>query len=260
MNATVTDTAPAAPTPAPTPASTPRTARGALDHLTIRRRTTGEDAAARAQLVRRMRVALPAVALVLIAAFFLSTRRSGGDNAFLEDFADLNATTQNLSSVKPQFSGVDARGNPYEITADTASQKPESGEIIELQQPRAVTASGAEQSVVAAKTGVFNTDDKKLLLKDGVTFEHAIGRDNYVMKSSSATVSIDDQTVVTGGGVEGEGPGGSTLKADRMRANNGEGAVIFEGGVTMRLYPKSADGETAPQEETNGNDNGESND
>lgn len=253
MNATVTKTAPAG----EPPPSKPRTNRGALDSLTIRRRTTGEDAAARAALMRRLRIALPVVACVLIALFFFNTRRGGDDNAFLEDFADLNATTQNLSSVRPQFSGVDTRGNPYEITADSASQNPDSREIVLLNEPRAVTAGGTEQSVVAAKTGVFNTEDKKLLLKDGVTFGHAIGRDNYVMKSSSAIVSIDDQTVVVGAGVEGAGPGGSTLKADRMQANNLDGAVIFEGGVTMRLYLKQTGGEAAPQPENN--DKGELN-
>lgn len=250
MTATVIETAPAGDAP---PSKT-RTGRGTLETLTIRRRTTGEDAAARAALMRRLRIALPVLALFLVAVFLLSSRKGGGEEAFLNDFADINATTQNLSSVKPQFSGVDARGNPYEITADSASQKPESRDIVELNEPRAVTAGGKESSVVAAKSGVFNTEDKRLLLKDGVTFEHAIGRDNYVMRSPSATVSIDEQTVETGGGIEGVGPGGSTLKADSMRANNSDGAVTFEGGVTMRLYPKKADDESGPQ-----NENGESN-
>lgn len=249
MNATLIENAgDAAPPPA-------RTNRGVLDSLTIRRRTTGEEAAARADLMRRLRIALPIVALILVAAFFLNTRKGGGDDAFLDDFADLSETTQNLSSVRPQFSGVDARGDPYEITAATASQKPEAKEIVELDQPRAVTAGGGEQSVVEAKTGVFNTEEKRLLLKDGVTFEHKIGGDNYVMKSSTATVSIDNQTVETGSGVTGAGPGGSTLKADRMNANNRDGVVTFEGGVSMRLYPKQAAGaEAAPAENNNNGD------
>jgi lipopolysaccharide export system protein LptC len=247
MNATVIEDAPAG----EAPSSPKRTARGTLDSLTIRRRTTGEEAVARAFVMRRLRIALPIVALLLIAAFFLNTRPDSGDNAFLDEFTDLNATTQNLNSVRPQFSGVNERGDPYEITADSASQKPESREIVELSEPRAVTAGAKEQSVVAAKSGVFNTDDKKLLLKDGVTFEHEIGRDNYVLKSPSATVSIDEQTLVTGDGVEGQGPGGSTLKADRMQANNNDGVVVFEGGVSMRLYPKQAGGEdeAQPQDE-----------
>ncbi len=218
----------------------PRTNRGTLDSLTIRRRTTGEQAAARAIVMRRLRFSLPIIALLLIAGFFLNTRSGGGDDAFLEDFADLDATPRNLTTAKPQFSGVDARGNPYEITAVSASRKPEREAIVELNEPRAVTAAGDQQSVVAAHAGVFDTDIKKLLLKDGVTFEHAIGGENYVLKTSAATVSIDDQTVVSEEGVDGDGPGGARLKADRMNANNRDGVVVFEGNVSMRLYPKKA--------------------
>lgn len=244
MDATIKEPADAA-APEPgvrtdNPARSGRTNRGSLDNLTIRRRTTGEQASARAILMRRLRVALPVIALLLIVAFFANTRTDGVDDAFLDDFADLNATTQNLSSVKPQFSGVDTKGNPYEITADAASQKPDTREIVELDAPRAITAGRDSQSVVEAKSGVFNTDDKELLLKDGVTFEHAIGRKNYVLKSTSATVSIDDRTLVTDSAVDGEGPDGVKLRADHMSANNESGAVVFEGDVSMRLYPTSA--------------------
>lgn len=242
MNATVIDTAPES----EAAARPGRTNRGALDSLTIRRRTTGAEAAARASLMRRLRIALPVIALVLIAAFLLNTRRGGGDEAFLEDFADVNATTQSLSSAKPQFSGVDNRGNPYEITADSANQQSENRDLVELDKPRAVTAGVKVNSVVEANAGVFDTETKTLLLKDGVTLEREIGRDNYVLRSMSATVSIDEQTVDSGDGVEGEGPGGSTLKADRMQANNRDGVVVFEGHVTMRLYPKEK-GADAPE-------------
>jgi lipopolysaccharide export system protein LptC len=220
------------------PTASARTNRGTLEHLTIRRRTTGEAAAARAQAMRRLRIALPVLALILVAAFLLSTGTGGGDDAFLEDFADVRATTQNLSSARPQFSGVDAGGNPYEITADTMSQKAEAKDTVELDRPRAVTTGLDQQSVVSAKTGTFNTEDKRLLLKNGVTFERTLGRDNYVLKTPAATVSIDEQTVVSDGGVDGAGPGGSTLKADRMNADNKSGAVVFEGNVSMRVYPK----------------------
>ena len=243
--------------PADAPAG--RTNRGALDNLTIRRRTTGEAATARAHLMRRLRIALPVVALLLVVAFMLNTKTSGVDDAFLEDFADIEATTQNLSSLRPQFSGVDADGNPYEITADSASQKPENREVVDLFQPRAVTSGGEKQSIVEAEAGVFNTQDKRLVLKDGVTFDHVIGRDNYVLKTPTATVSIDDQTLVSDKGIEGEGPGGSILRAERMRANNRDGVVIFEGDVSMRLYPKQIS--TAPAGgDKELNENGERND
>jgi lipopolysaccharide export system protein LptC len=232
-----------------------RTNKGALDSLTIRRRTTGEDAAARAAFMRRMRVALPILALVLIATFFFSTRKTGVDEAFLNDFADLEATPQNLKTAKPHFTGVDARGNPYEVTAEAALQQANGGKIVDLEAPRAVTSARGEESVVVAKTGVFDADSKKLDLKEGVTFEHRVGPTNYVLRTDEATYTIDDRRVVSEAGVAGEGADGERLKADRMNADEREGKVVFEGNVSMRIFPRRADGdaEAAKTEEKGDN-------
>lgn len=217
-----------------------RTNKGALDSLTIRRRTTGEDAAARAQFMRRMRVALPILALVLIATFFLSTREPRVDEAFLEDFAGVDETLKNYKTDKPHFTGVDARGNPYEVTAETALQQADGGKVVDLEAPRAVTSTGDGQSVVAAKAGVFDADAKRLDLKEGVTFEHRVGATNYVLKTPQATYTIDDRIVVSDSGVDGEGSDGELLKADRMNANDREGKLVFEGNVSMRIFPRRA--------------------
>lgn len=230
-----------------------RTNKGALDSLTIRRRTTGEDAAARAAFMRRMRVALPILALVLIATFFLNTRKKGVDEAFLNDFADLEATPQSLKTAKPHFTGVDARGNPYEVTAEAALQQPNGGKIVDLEAPRAVTSASGNQSVVAAKTGVFDADSKKLDLKEGVTFEHKVGATNYVLRTDEATYTIDDRRVVSEAGVAGEGADGERLKADRMNADEREGKVVFEGNVSMRIFPRRAEDDAdAADEKDNG--------
>lgn len=230
-----------------------RTNKGSLDSLTIRRRTTGEDAAARAQFMRRMRVALPILAIVLIAAFVFNTRQSGVDDAFLEDFADIDGTPQSLKTAKPHFTGVDARGNPYEVTAEAALQQANGGKVVDLEAPRAVTSTGDGQSVVAAKSGVFDADAKRLDLREGVTFEHKVGATNYVLKTPQATYTIDDRVVVSDAGVAGEGSDGELLKADRMSANDREGKLVFEGNVSMRIFPrqtKETAGETAEPNET----------
>ena len=226
-----------------------RTNKGALDSLTIRRRTTGADAAARAKFMRRMRIALPILALVLIATFFLNTRQSGVDDAFLDDFADIDASPQNLKTAKPQFSGIDARGNPYEVTAETALQQANGGKVVDLEAPRAVTSTGDGQSVVAAKSGVFDADAKRLDLKDGVIFEHKVGATNYVLKTPTATYTINDRRVVSEAGVDGEGSDGERLKADRMSADERDGKLIFEGNVSMRVFPRRNEEEPAPAAE-----------
>lgn len=213
--------------------------RRLLDSLPTRARTTGEQAAARSRLIRRLRIALPAFAIVLVTAFILNTRSNQSDPAFLEDFEDLSASTEELRMASPRFSGVDDRGQPFEITANAARQRPGGRNLVELDRPRAVQGGKDSQTVVTAEKGLYKSDTNILELEDGVTLEHKIGADTYVLRSPNATVSIKDQVVVSDAGVGGEGPDGSTLKAEHMTAYRAEGRVVLEGNVSMRIYPKT---------------------
>lgn len=224
--------------------------RRALDNLPKHARTTGDQAAARSRLVRRLRIVLPVVGLVLIAAFFFNTRSDQTDAAFLEDFKNLTATAEEYRMASPRFSGVDNKGSPFEITADAAVQNPGVQDIIQLEKPKAVQGEAGETNVVTAHSGVYRSDTKILELNEDVTLEHDVGADTYIFRSPSAVVSIDDEIVTSNAGIGGEGPAGETLSADRMKAYNSEGRVVLEGNVRMRLYPKSKDraGETAGDE------------
>ncbi len=218
----------------------PGQGRGRLDSLPTRARITGEEAAARSRIIRRLRIALPAVAIALIAALILNTRTNTPDPAFLEEFKDLSATTEELRMTAPRFTGVDDRGRPFEITAASAKQRPGPNNLVELVNPRAVQGGENEETIVIAEKGLFQSNESILELEDGVMLEHDIGADTYVLRAPKATVSIKDEVVVSDAGVAGQGPDGAALKAERMTAYRAEGRVVFEGNVSMRIYPKSA--------------------
>ena len=211
--------------------------RRTLDSLPTGRRLTGEEAAARTAMVRRLRLILPGVALALIAAFFLTTRTEGVDDAFLEDFKDVQATPENLRMANPHITGVDASGNPFDITAAEATSTPDRKDYVSLTAPTAVTRDGEETTTASADNGLFSQEENLLELENNVTLDHRIGAETYRFVTPAATVAIDDQRVTTTAGVDGVGPNGETLRADRMNANNRDGRVIFEGNVSMRIYP-----------------------
>ena len=225
----------------------PIAGRRALDSLPSRARTTNAQAAARSRLVKRLRIALPVLALVLIAAFIFNTRSNGVDEAFLDDFENLTAATEELKMANPRFAGVDDQGKPFEITADSAIQDPTVKDVVELDQPRAVQGDAEEVTVVTAESGVYRSEANILELKDSVELEHQIGQNIYIFRWPAATVSIGDEVVTSDAGVGGEGPDGGALTADRMKAYNAEGRVVFEGNVSMRIFPKSA--EKPPEDE-----------
>ncbi|MEO1136204.1 MAG: LPS export ABC transporter periplasmic protein LptC [Pseudomonadota bacterium] len=219
--------------------------RRVLESLPTRARTTGDQAAARSRLVRRLRIALPVLALVLVAAFFFNTRSNEVDPAFLEDFKDVSASAEELRMASPRFAGVDNEGKPFEITAEAAQQNTSIKDLVALEHPRAVQGDNDDTTVVTADKGLYRSDTNILELTEDVTLTHDVGADKYVFRSPAATVSIKEEIVTSDAGVGGEGDDGSTLQADRMKAYNAEGRVVFEGNVRMRIYPKKDQPETA---------------
>jgi len=222
------------------PAS-PASGKRILDSLPRQARTTGNQAAARSRLVRRLRIALPVLALVLLAAFYFNTRSQPSDDAFLDDFKTITATAEELRMASPRFSGIDNRGRPFEITANAAIQNPSVKDVVQLEQPKAVQGEANETNTVTAHSGVYRSEEKILELRDEVTLRHEVGAGTYIFRSPAATVSINEEIVTSDSGVGGEAPDGQALQADRMKAYNAEGRVVLEGNVRMRIYPKSSD-------------------
>lgn len=211
----------------------------ALDSLPTGSRTTGAQAMARSRLVRRLRLILPTLGLALVLVFFFNTRSNKPDDAFLKDFEDISTSADELRMANPRFAGVDDKGRPFEITAESAMQTSNDRNFVELDQPRAVQGDGDAVSVVTADRGLYQSETNILDLEENVTLAHEIGADTYVLRTPSATVAIKDEIVTSDSGVGGESDDGGALRADRMKAYNGEGRVVFEGNVRMRIYPKS---------------------
>ncbi len=247
----------------------PITDRRALDSLNFGSRTTGEQALARSRRIKNLRMALPMVALLLAVIFFFSTKSNTVDDAFLKDFENMSAAAEELKMASPRFTGVDEQGRPFEITAAAATQIANNQEIVKLVKPRAVQGEGEKSTTVTADKGLYQSEANVLELEENVTLSHDLVGDVFVLRSPAATVSIKDEIVTSNAGVNGEGTDGSSLEADNMVAYNGEGRVVFEGNVRMRIYPKSRDkdseteGITDPdatqEKQQNENDEGTSN-
>jgi len=143
----------------------------------------------------------------------------------------------------PRFAGIDNKGKPFEITALTARQNTNVKDVVALDRPRAVQGEGQGENegstIVSADKGVYRSDVNILELNDDVTLQHEVGADTYVFRSPAATVSIKEEIVTSDSGVGGAGPEGRELTAERMKAYNADGRVVFEGNVHMRIYPKN---------------------
>lgn len=203
-----------------------------------RQRTTQEAAERRARRVRQLRIALPALALVLVGVFALSSQLRGIDEEFAAQFSNLDSAEDVLRTESPRFYGSDNDGlGRFELTANSAVQNPDTPDVVTLAAPKAVAASTEDGAVtVTAPRGVYQTKSNILDLTDGVRVAYSSGDDRYVLNTSAARVSLRDKTVNSLGRVEGQGPAGS-MEADHMSASKAGDQLVFEGNVRMVLLP-----------------------
>lgn len=214
--------------------------RERLDSLAPRRRLTGEQAAARSRFVSQMRIALPIIVVVLIGVFFASTRKGGGDDVLLSDLAvDPKTMSEKYAMSGADVAGVTKDGKPFRIEFEQLTQSAKSEEVADLVKPKATTHGDKEDSVVTANRGQMNSQSNRLTLEDQVTLTHKIGGETYTLVAPTADVDVKGGVVAIDSGVTGTSATGG-LRADHMRAYNAENRVVFEGNVSMRIYPKKA--------------------
>lgn len=218
------------------------------DHPTIRSATTAsappgksedrdafERAYRRAQRhsrrVRVLKVALPAVALSMVAAVGLYSfvGLPGGISV------NLGGTTLEggrLVMANPELDGFTSDDRPYSMRADRAIQEVGNTSVIQLERIGArLPIDAANWADVDAEKGVFDREANTLELSEGVTITMDTG---MTATLRSATVDIGLGAMSTAEPVEITMEG-SRLSADSMRMTERGGVLVFENRVRMQV-------------------------
>jgi len=197
-----------------------------------RRRDTQVQAAAHSRRVRRLRLALPAMAGLLLVGFIAAATLRSVDRSFLLRFQGLTRDGEGLRMVNPSFSGLDSDGRAFLVTADAAEQDEVRDDRVDLIRPLAQAAIDTpQQATVTSEKGVFFNDEKLLNLTGDVVMLYG---GDYVFRTEKASVSFDDKRMYGDAPIEGEGPLGA-VKAERFEAFEDGGRLIFRGNVRMRV-------------------------
>jgi lipopolysaccharide export system protein LptC len=164
-------------------------------------RLTLDQARARSRFMRRFRVACVAVALgaVLAVVGSMTMHAVGGGFAGRRDVGQAEA----LRMLNPRFTGRDADGTAFVITADTAVRLGPDSPIIELSIPR---YNGAVAQQIDARRGRYNTETGEIELFDDVQLEDSSGGKfaTTYAKVLSRTNVIRGETPIVGSGPLGE--------------------------------------------------------
>lgn len=190
------------------------------------------------RFVSMMKVVLPAVAVVLVAAVALWPQlRDMGEDGFALSFADIGreiGRTQRL--VNARYYSTDADDQPYTITADVAEETEPGSPLLRLDNPKAdITLEDGAWVMLGANNGLYSQADGLLDLTGEVNLFHDAG---YEMHTSAATLDVEAGEAHGDRPVRGQGPFGE-LEAEGFRLTDAGKRIYFTGKARLLLHPSS---------------------
>ncbi len=213
-----------------------------------RRAVTLAAAHRRTRLVRRLRLALWAAAALLAALIVgLIVLDRNPTVAAPEPEIDDGA----VRMANPRFTGRDASGNAFIVTANQALRRPgETPNLTDLENPALRIEPDGEgvnstPTEADALRGVYDNETKTLQLEADVDLATDSG---YRFKTSRAQVNLADRTAQGDQPVEVTGPVGR-IQAQSWRFEDDGRVMHFEGDVQTVLYEDETDA-PAPVQET----------
>ena len=192
----------------------------------------------RAWVVRRLRIILPAMALVLAIALILWAGNKSQDSVVIDKSAQNKNVIPNQNTwdnvlLTPRFTSRDKKGRPFLVTAERALQDDGENTPILLEEPKAhIDLSDDEFVDAKASLGRYDADARFLTLTSGVKI--SLNNDKHWLKSDEVEINLDEYTVnstsaVTGGGENME------IVAYGLNGNMDEGFLDFIGAAKAVL-------------------------
>ncbi|MDQ0470238.1 LPS export ABC transporter periplasmic protein LptC [Labrys wisconsinensis] len=211
------------------------------------------DAARRhSRVVRTLKVAVPALALLGTIAFVLY--------AWLDPFraqevhvniGKLDVSGDKLTMELPHLTGFNKRQEAYNVTAKTASQRIAAPGLIDLSNLEAViTMQDKSTATIRSLNGRFDSNAEILILHDQVGVTSTRG---YSADMKSATIDFKAGTVKSDEHVKVNLTSG-VIQADSLNITQGGATILFKGGVTStfhtQLKPRPPANATPAQDQT----------
>jgi lipopolysaccharide export system protein LptC len=203
-------------------------------------------AARHSRMVRVLRVAVPAVVMLSMAAII-------GISIFNPfrlllpklplDMGNLVVSGTKITMESPHMSGYTTDQRPYEVWAKTATQDVTDPDHLDLKTLRAKMLMEDQSTVTLdARNGLMDTKNQLLDLHKDIFLQTSTG---YEARLSQAFVDMGKGTVSSDEHVDVKLTNG-TLTSDRLRITGGGEVIRFEGNVVMNLDSLNSPGAPGP--------------
>ena len=198
------------------------------------------------RLVHILRRVLPVVAVLVLAAYFISTRLNVTVGDVTASIDGMEVADGNLRMLNPTLKGADKKNGEYVVRAEYADQDVKNPNIIKLHAIKAdVSNPSGGWSRMQAVRGVFDSKTERLLMKDRITIETSSGVKGEL---KNASLDMQTQTLRTHRPVFFELTNG-TVSANALTLRSRDNELVFRGKVSVRLdkQKKLVAGEAKPQ-------------
>lgn len=201
------------------------------------------NAARHSHIVSILRRALPAVAVLVLAAYFVSTRMNITVGDMTASIDGMEIADGALRMLNPTLKGSDKKSGDYVVKAEYADQDVGSPNLIKLHAIKAdLSDPSGGWSQMKAVRGKFDSKTERLIMKDRITIATSSG---VTGELSYATLDMATQTLRSHNPVSFNLPNG-TVRANALTMRSGEKILMFRGKVHVHLDRKKKTSESAP--------------
>lgn len=184
-------------------------------------------------LIRLLRRVLPALCVALLLTL-------GGwalvNTLFARQGAASKSSVLVIRMLKPHFQGRDEKGQPYNVTADSAVRDDADPSRVSLEAPVFTLGSGLEEAHARARHGVFRDDTRMLDLSGDVHFDDGEG---YHFVTEHAVIDLRKNNIDGEQPIAGNGPLGR-ITASSYAVRDGGAHAYFTGRVKARIEQQAA--------------------
>ncbi len=183
------------------------------------------------RLIRFAKIALPSAVGVLIAVLAIAPLERDSEVSFILDKKRVDNAPERMRVEAARYSGEDNRGQKFTLSAENAVQRRSDIPVVDIGGMIARLALIKGPLLVAADRGRYDLDTQKVDI-DGTV--RVAGPDGYRLTARDVTVDLKQNSLVSGGRVEGEMRLGR-FTAGRMRADLGDRTVVLDRGVRLKI-------------------------
>ncbi|MEZ5829403.1 MAG: hypothetical protein R3D01_13930 [Hyphomicrobiales bacterium] len=203
------------------------------------------SAARHSRQVHILRRGLPALALVVLAAYFISTRLNVTVGDLTASIDGMQVADGNLRMLNPKLRGADKKNGKYIVGAEYADQDIKNPKVIKLHAIKAdVSNPSGGWSRMEATRGVFDSVEERLVMQDRITLATSAG---VTGELKYATLDMGTQTLRSHYPVFFNLTNG-TVRANALTLRSADKELVFRGNVTVHLIKqKKKEGDGKPQ-------------